>query len=168
MDTELINKLYKNKSYIEWKRKDDDKSLWEILGKSTNEMCHSRFIKYLFSCESDPSTSKFAFIQFLRLLVITNDKSNYHNEVLDKIRDIVFLNCDLSVKSVLTEVTDKNNNSRYDIIFNVELNNIPINVVIENKVMSSEDINQTDKYYANFKNMKDTILVYLSIKKYQV
>lgn len=153
---ELITNFYKGKALTEWDNIYNNETLLNITGSDRKEEAHSQFIRYLL----DPNNHDLGTLPlelFLRLLVLKNSSnaaiSKYMVELLGKSKNLKVLSC-------VREKVDRN--ARYDVFLEIELNGIKVNIIIENKITSTENEGQTIKY-ANFsKKYENPVLVYLS------
>ena len=161
---ELVNKLYIDDNYIKWKQYHDDKNIWNILNRTTDEMSHSKFLAFLLDSSRNGTIDKYALQQLLRLLVICNIQSNNKNKVLSKYQNTILSNFNIvSIDTILCEKADRQ--ARYDIFIKLLLDGSPVTLIIENKVTSLENVGQTKKYSDYAKDYDNPILVYLSVKE---
>lgn len=164
---ELINKLYIDKNYIKWKQYRNRENIWNILNKTTDEMSHSKFLAYLLDSSRNGTIDTYALQQLLRLLVICNIQFENKNKILSKYQNIILNNLNIVLMdTIVCEKLDRK--ARYDIFVKLLLNNIPVTLIIENKVNSSENIGQTKKYAEYAKDYENPLLIYLSIKEEEV
>ena len=153
---ELITNFYKGKALTEWDDIYNNETLLNITGSDRKEEAHSQFIRYLL----DPNNHDLGTLPlelFLRLLVLKNSSnaaiSKYMVELLGKSKNLKVLSC-------VREKVDRN--ARYDVFLEIELNGIKANIIIENKITSTENEGQTIKYANYSKKYENPVLVYLS------
>lgn len=164
---ELINNLYNDSNYVRWKQRHSDDNIWRILNKTTDELSHSKFLAYILDSSRNGTLDDFALLQFLRLLVISNINKGNRNKILTKYQNNILTDTKIvSLNTILCEKVDRH--ARYDIFIEMLINNQPVTLIIENKVTSSENVGQTDKYEKYSKDYKNPILVYLSVKEENV
>lgn len=155
--SKLIADFYKNASYIKWEQLYNRDTLLGIAKTDKNEESHSLMIRYILDPRERHGLGTKPLELFLRLLVVKNLENetikNYGNDILLKSNT-------LNVLVAVPEKTDKR--SRYDIYIEFEINNTKSTIIIENKVLSTENQIQTTKYSEYAKDYQNPILVYLS------
>lgn len=119
----------------------------EIIGKSKSETVHTNFLKWLFN---QKEWNKECIARFICALNEKSKEQGLKSLVLEN-EDFTISNINASTcyKCVL-KVNNKINNSYVDLLITCKLNEIPVKIIIENKIDSSEHDNQTWKYYAYF------------------
>ena len=154
---ELITNFYKGKALTEWDDIYNNETLLNITGSDRKEEAHSQFIRYLLDPNSNHDLGTLPLELFLRLLVLKNSSNaainKYMVELLGKSRNLKVLSC-------VREKVDRN--ARYDVFLEIELNGIKANIIIENKITSTENEGQTIKYANYSKKYENPVLVYLS------
>lgn len=164
---ELVNKLFIDENYIQWRQYHNKENIWNILNRTTDEISHSKFLAFLLDSSRNGTIDIYALQQLLRLLVICNIKSGSKNKVLSEYQNIILNGSNIvSIDTIVCEKADRK--ARYDIFIKLLLDGSPVTLIIENKVTSSENIGQTKKYSNYAKDYKNPILVYLSIKEERV
>ena len=154
---ELITNFYKGKALTEWDDIYNNETLLNITGSDRKEEAHSQFIRYLLDPNSNHDLGTLPLELFLRLLVLKNSNNavinKYMVELLGKPKNLKVLSC-------VREKVDRN--ARYDVFLEIELNGIKANIIIENKITSTENEGQTIKYANYSKKYENPVLVYLS------
>ena len=159
---ELVNDLHIDPNYIKWKQYHEEENIWNILGKTDDELSHSKFLSYLFDPAKNETIDNYALEQFLKMLVLCNIRSQNKNTTLTKYQNAILSGATtIVVENNVCEKVDRN--ARYDIFIELLLNDKPITLIIENKVNSTENIGQTKKYSTYSSNYKNPILVYLDV-----
>lgn len=154
---QMIANLYKNESYMKWNQMYNKDTLLSITRTDKDEESHSLLIRYILDPNESHTLGTMPLELFMRLLVVKNTSNTilqkYMNDLLSKTKQIKVLVC-------VPEKTDRK--ARYDIYIELEINNVKATIIIENKVLSTENENQTHKYSDYAKDYKNPILVYLS------
>ena len=140
-----------------WDQLYNKDTLLSITKTDKYEQSHSQIIRYILDPNEKHGLGIKPLELFLRLLVIKNLKNETlfksSNELLSKSNKY----------NILVAVPEKTyKNSRYDIYIEFEVNNKKSCIIIENKVLSTENKNQTKKYSEYAKDYQNPILVYLS------
>lgn len=155
--SKLIADFYKNTSYMKWEQLFNKDTLLGITKTDKYEESHSLIIRYILDPRERHGLGTKPLELFLRLLVI----KNLENKTVRKYaNDLLLKSNTFNVLISVPEKTDKK--SRYDIYIEFEINNTKSTIIIENKVLSTENENQTKKYSEYAKDYQDPILVYLS------
>lgn len=155
--SKLIANFYKDTSYMKWEQLYNKDTLLGITKTDKYEESHSLIIRYILDPRERHELGTKPLELFLRLLVI----KNLENETVRKYaNDLLLKSNTFNVLVSVPEKTDKK--SRYDIYIEFEINNTKSTIIIENKVLSTENENQTKKYSEYSKDYQDPILVYLS------
>ncbi len=138
------------------------KSLMEIYGVNRKEIRHTSFLKWLFSPTNE--VSKVAVERLLQIII--NNRFFDKEKISEELYTSLVLG---KFERFLYKVTEnyhfqnKSNRGEIDLLIEVDINNSPIKIVLENKVDSNENDNQTIKYYNYFKDNTETIFfVYLT------
>ena len=154
---QMIANLYKDDSYMKWNQLYNKDTLLSITKTDKDEESHSLLIRYLLDPSEKHNLGTMPLELFMRLLVVKNTSNitiqRYMNELLSKTKQINVLVC-------VPEKTDRK--ARYDIYIEFEINGVKSTIIIENKVLSTENDNQTHKYSDYSKDYDNPILVYLS------
>lgn len=154
---QMIANLYKNDSYMKWNQLYNKDTLLSITKTDKDEESHSLLIRYLLDPSEKHNLGTMPLELFMRLLVVKNTSNitiqRYMNELLSKTKQINVLVC-------VPEKTDRK--ARYDIYIEAKINSVKSTIIIENKVLSTENDNQTHKYSNYAKDYANPILVYLS------
>jgi hypothetical protein len=138
-----INSLISDSKFLKLKSLQNQSNLFSNLAVSHLELWHSAFLKWLINPNSDLSLSSFPLKRFLFMIVNQGRVKKENYKVTLDIGDIETLN--LSNMIFQNEYSFKNNNDigKIDIIgMNDELR-----MIIENKVKSGENKDQTVKYF---------------------
>lgn len=144
-----------------------EKSYPEILGVSRRELSHSSFIAWMIDPKSSHGIGDFGIRRFLEILMTSKFWHGQENrsKFFD---DLITGNFELHKSSIRREV-DLEKNGRLDLLIELHLSinkeNSYLRLIIENKVLSTEGKDQTNRYYDHFINLKDeyeNIFVYLT------
>ena len=132
------------------------KSFSEILGVSRREISHSGFLSWLLNNTETHNLGEFPMKKFLDIILkFSNDKlknkhSNLYNSFVTEDYEIerIYIRAEFSIKNI----------GRLDIYVEltllVEGEQKNIKIVIENKVESKENDDQTNKYFNYFNSIK--------------
>jgi hypothetical protein len=144
-----------------------EKTYPEILGVSRRELSHSSFIAWMMDPKSSHGIGDFGIRRFLEILMtskfwqVQENRSKFFD-------DLITGNFELQKSSIRREV-DLEKNGRLDLLIelHISINNEKsyLRLIIENKVLSTEGKDQTNRYYDHFLNLKDeyeNIFVYLT------
>ena len=141
------------------------KSFFEILAKDTDELIHSKMLKWLFELDDLPCEWKsYPIMNLLDVILKRADSQNKLVEIDDDLRRAILLrNVKISVKNVQIEVPTlgvkinykgKKESGRSDIVIECEADfaqkSRKLVICVENKIDTSEHNFQTWKYYAYF------------------
>lgn len=150
-----IQEYYKQKSYL------------EILGIARRENSHSSFLTWFLNPNESHGLFDFGLRRLLEV-IITNKFLNILNLESELIDIITTGQYNIFLNEIINEYSI-NNKDRIDIFidFVIENNSFKknITIIIENKVSSLENDNQTDKYFNYFKDKiidNSHIFLYLS------
>ena len=161
----LLLKWKNDKNIQKLKEFYDTKSFSAILGVEQREMSHSNFIAWILNDKESHHLGQFAIKQLLDILLeygeekIKNSLENY-NQInikelkFDNLYKALMLNSYI-IKDLEIGVEQGLKGGRIDIIVSMTIRSnkedieLPekVNIIIENKVDSSEHSNQTTKYY---------------------
>ncbi|MBP8790172.1 MAG: PD-(D/E)XK nuclease family protein [Breznakibacter sp.] len=146
------------------------KSFAEILSVSRRETSHSSFLAWILNSGESHSLGT---LPLQKLLEIISIRYNYNGEDLNTKLFNLILTEKYTITSISIE-TEKTiaNVGRIDIYIKTSLlteknESITINIIIENKVESKENNNQTNRYYNHFNRTnshESNIFVYLTPK----
>jgi hypothetical protein len=158
-----IQEYYNQKSYL------------EILGIARRETCHSSLIAWLLNPLESHGLSNFGLRRLLEILITSKfkDKLKFSQHVLAA---ITIGKYKLNVDKLVTEYMPIDNNeekNQIKIDIYIEFSILPENqkenkfrLILENKVQSTEQDRQTEKYYNFFSKQKNrkikNIFVYLT------
>ncbi|GEM_PF-1238233 len=154
-----IDNFYNNKRHLYLTHKYASETFFDVLGNSRSEISHSNFLKWFFLQHEWNEES----LRQLIKIYISKANENQKQALLPLI-DIEFHldNCAIEIHSASTEkicyfkVGNKTQNGRIDLVITSTLRHynqvVPVKVVIENKIDSSEHDSQTKKYYTYFAN----------------
>lgn len=151
--TQLLKAYYNEKSYS------------EILGVSRRELSHSNFICWILNPDESHGLSDFGLKRFFEILITS--KFWFERDQSELFDNILTGNYKLQSVSTLRE-HPIGEMGRIDILVELEIVTDCTNrvrLVIENKVLSSEGKDQTNRYYNYFENINDdylNIYVYLT------
>lgn len=151
--TQLLKAYYNEKSYS------------EILGVSRRELSHSNFICWILNPDESHGLSDFGLKRFFEILITS--KFWFERDQSELFDNILTGNYKLQSVNTLRE-HPIGEMGRIDILVELEIVTDCTNrvrLVIENKVLSSEGKDQTNRYYNYFENINDdylNIYVYLT------
>lgn len=154
--------------------------LFNYIGMTRKEEIHSNFLAWLLDAKKEHNLQDYTIRKFLELLIIVlgecryvdNDK-NLNNLFPEDVRNYIIIG-DYKVidsKVLREELAEGDKIDIFvELLIEVETNDehkkIKINIIIENKVKSKENDNQTEKYYNwaknEFNNGEKLIFVYLT------
>lgn len=121
----------------------------DIIGKSRSETVHTNFLKWLIH---QKEWNKEFISRFLYALNEKSKEQGLKSFILeDEDVTISEIKASTEAKCVL-KVNNKINKSYVDLIITCNLNEIPVKIIIENKIDAPEHDNQTWKYYTYFSN----------------
>ncbi|REC47570.1 PD-(D/E)XK nuclease family protein [Chryseobacterium pennipullorum] len=142
------------------------KSFSEILGVSRREVSHSRFLAWLLGNSESHNLGEFPIKKFLDIILkFSNDNfKNKHNELFN-----AFATEDYGIEKLLIQPEYSIKNvGRLDIYIELQIlvssvEEKHIKIVIENKVESKENNDQTNTYYNYFSPLEndDNIVIYV-------
>ncbi len=128
------------------------KSFSEILKVERKEEPHSSFISWLLNENESHNLGDFAIKKLLDIL-LQYGRDKFTKELYEV---LIIGNYNINNLYIKTEYYIKNT-GRIDIFLSMDIKgrdieSIPINIIIENKVYSKENDKQTNKYYEHFEN----------------
>ena len=150
---EKIMEMYNDSNYQELRDYYSKTTIFNVLGIERNENRHSSFLCWLFDGDSSHGLGDEPMKKLLRLYA-----SKMGDGVNDNLKIMLMAgNYDLRISEILTEksikkVITKDTSGRIDIwakmtlVNKEEENDIPIVLIVENKIYSSEGENQTKDY----------------------
>lgn len=160
-------KLVNSKEYIALENFYKKETVFDILGITRKETCHSNFLKWMMDVNSSHGLGEYSLRKFLELLV-TIDKSKIDDEELVKV--IVTGAYRLSNVEVNREQMTIDKDGRIDLFirFKISYNGTKdkvINLIIENKIESGTNGPQLENYEKFSKEITKehdkTLLIYL-------
>lgn len=157
---QLVTNLYKNKSYMKWNQMYNKDTLLSITKTDRLEQSHSFLIKYILDPNENHTLGTMPLELFMRLLLVKNANVTINPILQRNMNELLKKVIQINVWDAKTEKADRQ--VRYDIYIETIINNIKSIIIIENKVLSTENENQTTKYTYYSKNYENPILVYLS------
>lgn len=175
---DMLSKFYKDPDYEKLKRIYLTKSFSEIMSIDRREMSHSTFLAWLLKDKESHGLEDFSLKQLLKIIVkrdFQQDITRHSNaatsteSIAPSIMNEEFQFDKLEITPEKHVATNKTK-GRIDIriegnIYGIEGKN-ELNIVIENKVYSKENVDQTQKYFDSERNnIKDdsiNLFVYLT------
>ena len=160
-----INKFKNDPEFQQLENFYYSKSFPEILGVSRREVSHSAFLAWLLNSSESHNLGEFPMKKFLDIILkFSNDKSEQtHGDLYNAFATEDYLFERISVKPEY----DIKKVGRIDIYAELTLliagERKQIILVIENKVKSKENNDQTNNYYNHFRKLetKDDIVIYI-------
>jgi len=144
----------------------NEKTLLDILGVSRRELSHSYFLYWFFNPKETHGLNDFAICKLLEILFLSKFWLKYESEVSSN--ELITGNFEVESSKIIREY-DLGKKGRVDLVIEIVVKyderNEKIRFVIENKVLSSEGKDQTNRYFEYFCNQKDefkNIFVYLN------
>ena len=159
-DYQRLEEFYKSKSFS------------EIVGISRREDIHSKFLVWLLNNSESHGLGDYPVKKFLDIVVkFSKDKLNENSDLYNSI-----VTEDYEVKSVFVQREKDIKTGRLDIYIELALaisdkqtkgenEDLHLKLIIENKVDSKENDDQTERYYNYFSSLKDNavkIYIYLT------
>lgn len=173
----LLSEFYKDSDYEELKRLYLTKSFPEILSIDRREMSHSTFLAWLLNKNESHGLADFPIKQFLKILVIRDLKQNVKRHCNDqtstKKLSIAAINEEIIISemsvSIERPVLAGNKRGRIDILIVlkavIDNQERDVHIIIENKVYSNEQADQTKKYFEankyDIQNNKNSIYLFV-------
>lgn len=128
-------------------------SLMEIYGINRKEIRHTSFLKWLF--DKDTVVSKLALRKLLDVIVLNSDSLDEELQQL-----LIIGNYEIEYWKAIENFNVSQ--GFVDLYIDLTVNNIKIEIVVENKVYSSEHDDQTQKYYDYFtRNKRESKKIFL-------
>lgn len=144
------------------------KSLAEILNVARNETAHSSFLSWLFNPNSHHGLGIFPLEMLLQIIAQRALMIKGVCPLTDTIINNILLQKYNLNRAISTTEYTLESRKRLDILIErIQIDEEEINIIIENKVLSSEHDNQTNTYYTQFPKdlkgkAKTNIFLYLS------
>lgn len=176
-----IENFYNNKNNDNLIRKYSTETIFDVLGKSRSESAHSNFLKWFFLRREWNEESLRQFIKIYSYNAIMQNKIDTlaSTKSIDiKDIDMILDNCKIRIYDVSTEKTcyvrvgNTTKSGRIDLVITATLKYqsqvVPVKIVFENKIDSSEHDSQTKRYYTYFANSdvyKDEQIFHLTGKR---
>ncbi|MDZ5472425.1 PD-(D/E)XK nuclease family protein [Bacillus sp. 31A1R] len=142
-----LNKLISDPDFLRLQESFEKESLFQLLGFGHRETMHSAFISWLLSPTSSLNLGTFPLKRFLYYI---NEENVAREESVMSLDLIESNSLELEKMEVATEVaasaidpeTDQKLNARFDLY----LTNDHVRIIVENKVLSRENKDQTETY----------------------
>lgn len=153
------------------KRYYTEKTLPEILGVSRKETSHSKFLAWIFNPYESHGLQDFGVRRLLEIVITNRFWSTVNNQNQNLFDNIITGNFEVYKSRVHTEYAIKKPVGSIDLLIELELeistepNRFKTRIVIENKVLSKEGPEQTNRYWSYFNHLNDeykNIFVYLT------
>lgn len=153
----LIREFNNDENVIQLDNYYNSKCLPEILGASRKELVHSNFLAWIINESESHQLLDFPLRKFLELIVInSNDRQKKSNKNL--FDSIIVSDYSISDLYIETERFEKGV-GRIDLYIEVTIQingkRKRLRLIIENKVGSNEQDNQTTKYYNYYENLNE-------------
>lgn len=153
----LLNQLISDPDFLRLRESFEKESLFQLLGFGHRETMHSAFISWLLSPTSSLNLGSFPLKRFLYYICeenITNTKTAIDFDLIESDE------LDLDSMEVATEVSasavDPETNQKLNARFDLYLTNELVRIIVENKVLSRENKDQTETYTKILKNLDDS------------
>jgi hypothetical protein len=155
--TQRLREYYNRKSYM------------EIFGINRWELGHSSFISWFLDVTGEHGLLDFGIKRFLELLVF---KENFKSHRIDKETIDIIIAGNYNINNFHIQKEKRlDNKNRVDILIEFELiTNLKknIRIIIENKVESKENKDQTDRYYSVYKDNTDAINIFVFLTPLEI
>ncbi|MEH6939914.1 PD-(D/E)XK nuclease family protein [Bacillus sp. JJ664] len=152
-----LNKLISDPDFLRLQESFEKESLFHLLGFGHRETMHSAFISWLLSPVSSLNLGLFPLKRFLYYICeenVSNVKTTFDFELIES--DTL----ELEKMKVATEVTasaiDPETNTKLNARFDLYLTNDFVRIIVENKVLSRENKDQTDTYTKILNNLDES------------
>lgn len=155
---EELERFDKSEAKTILSKKYETKSFFEIIAKDTDELIHSKILKWIFELKNLPcKENAYPIYNLLRVVLERAKEQNKSNEIDEIIKDIIDNDVQITVKGVYLEVptigvTVGKESGRCDLIIECDIMvnalNKKLTICIENKIDTDEHSSQTWKYYA--------------------
>lgn len=144
----------------------NEKSILEILGVSRRELSHSYFFFWFLNPKETHGLNDFAIRKLFEILFLSKFWGKYEDTISSD--ELLTGNYEIE-RTKITREYNFGKNGRVDLVIEIDLicnkSSEKIRLVIENKVISSEGKDQTNRYYEYFSHSKDdykNIYIYLT------
>ena len=151
-----LNKLISDPDFLRLQESFEKESLFQLLGFGHRETMHSAFISWLLSPTSSLNLGTFPLKRFLYYICeenVSNMKTPIDFDLIES--DAL----ELEKMEVATEVTasavDPDTNTKLNARFDLYLTNDFVRIIVENKVLSRENKDQTETYTKILNNLDD-------------
>lgn len=161
----LIRKFNNDENVTQLDNYYNSKCLPEILGTSRKELVHSNFLAWIINESESHQLLDFPLRKFLELIVINiNDrqKKKYKN-LFDSIIVSDYSISDLYIETERFEKGVGRIDLYIEVTIQINGKRKRLRLIIENKVGSNEQDNQTTKYYNYYENLNEKKLVNLYV-----
>ena len=152
-----LNKLISDPGFLQLQDSFEKESFFQLLGFGHRELVHSAFISWLLSPSSSLNLGTFPLKRFLYYICEENIYSLETNINFDLIESNSLR---LEYMNVSTEVTesaiDPETGTKLNARFDLYLTNDVMRIIVENKVLSRENKDQTDTYTKILNNLDDS------------
>ncbi len=161
----LIREFNNDENVIQLDNYYNSKCLPEILGASRKELVHSNFLAWIINESESHQLLDFPLRKFLELIIIkSNDRQKKSNKNL--FDSIIVSDYSISDLYIETERFEKGV-GRIDLYIEVTIQindkRKRLRLIIENKVGSNEQDNQTTKYYNYYENLNEKNILNLYV-----
>ena len=160
-----IIKFKNDPSYLELENFYYSKSFSEILGVSRREISHSNFLAWILNHTENHGLGDFSIKKFLDIILIF-DKNNLRINHSNLYNSFITENYDIE-KFIIKSEYSIQNVGRIDIYLDLRISindkQHNLKIIIENKVESKENNDQTNSYYSYFNSNKkqNEIIIYV-------
>ena len=155
--TSRLNHLISDPDFLLLQESFEKESLFQLLGFGHRETMHSAFISWLISPTSSLNLGTFPLKRFLYYICeenVSNVKTKIDFDLIES--DVL----ELEQMEVATEVSasavDPATNTKLNARFDLYLTNDSVRIIVENKVLSRENKDQTETYTKILNNLDDT------------
>lgn len=159
-----LNQLISDPDFLQLLEIFEKESLFQLLGFGHRETMHSAFISWLISPTSSLNLGTFPLKRFLYFISEENICNMKTCLNLDLIESGAL---DLGSMEVATEVTatavDPETEMKLNARFDLYITNPLVRIIVENKVLSRENKDQTETYTKILNNLDDTYLYELKV-----
>ena len=152
-----LNKLISDPDFLRLQESFEKESLFQLLGFGHRETMHSAFISWLLSPTSSLNLGTFPLKRFLYYICeenVSNMKTTIDFDLIES--DAL----ELEKMEVATEVSasavDPDTNTKLNARFDLYLTNDFVRIIVENKVLSRENKDQTETYTKILNNLDDS------------
>ena len=152
-----LNKLISDPDFLRLQESFEKESLFQLLGFGHRETMHSAFISWLLSPTSSLNLGTFPLKRFLYYICeenVSNMKTTIDFDLIESD------SLELEKMEVATEVSasavDPDTNTKLNARFDLYLTNDFVRIIVENKVLSRENKDQTETYTKILNNLDDS------------